>query len=270
MLPQEFLEQHHIELTKEESILCQQAAEIMAQSIDPHHDSSHAYRMLDYLDDFIRTDEFRRIAHTVNLKVVFIAVLWHDCWRTNKDAMHSVSLFWVTLYEGIGASRCFSKAARKAGIDRTLRRTITYVIKKHARFQLFPIKTVEAKILRMVDTLDMFNPDRTYLLKKKFFFEQPIKPSTYRAGLLVLRLFCKKDPKAIHEFEWAQKISDLRDSYAAYGRQVLEDYKVLCDLLSDGQFKEFELYLESLQKKYLENPDFPDEAIYAFAPRAFE
>ena len=270
MFPQEFLEQHQIELTGEESVLCRQATDIMSHSIDPHHDSYHVYRMLAYLDDFIRTDEFRRIAHTVDIKAVFIAILWHDCWRADKDATHSASLFWLTLYEGIGASRTFSKAARRVGLERSLRTMIAYVIKKHSRFQLFPIKTVEAKILRMVDTLDMFNPDRTYLLKKKFFFEQPIKPSTYRAGVLVLRLFCKKDPKAIQDFEWARKISDLRASYAAYGRQVLEEYKMLCDLLSSGQFKEFERYLEGLRKKYLENPELPGEAVFAFARRAFE
>lgn len=270
MRPQEFLERYHLELSTEEENVCRQAMDIMTQSVDSHHDKSHVERMLDYLHDFIETDEFRQIAGTVDLKVVFIAILWHDCWRSDKDATHSLSLLWLTLYEGLGASRAFSKAARKAGLDRAVWKKIRYIIKKHARFQLFPIKTAEAKILRMVDTLDMFNPDRTYLLKKKFFFEQPIKPSTYRAGLLVLRLFCKKDPKAIHDFEWAQKISDLRASYAAYGRQVLEDYKVLCDLLSNGQFKEFEQYLDSLREKYLENPEQPGEAAYAFVPRAFE
>ena len=122
----------------------------------------------------------------------------------------------------------------------------------------------------MVDTLDMFNPDRMDALKNKFLFEQPIKPSTYRMAALAFRLFCKKDPNVIQDFEWARKISDLRTSYASYGRQVLEDYKVLCDLLSSGQFKEFECYLEGLREKYLENPHRPPEVLYAFVPRAFE
>lgn len=270
MLPQEFLEEHHIELTAEEAVLCRWATDIMAQSVDPHHDSSHVERMLGYLSEFIRTDEFQLIAHRVSVKIVFLAILWHDCWRADKYVTHSVSLFWLTFYEGLGASRFFSKAARRAGLDMTLGTKISYVIKKHSRFQLLPIKTVEAKILRMVDSLDMFNPDRMYLLKKQFLFEHPIKPSTYRMASLALRLFYKKDPKAIQDFEWARKISDLRTSYASYGRQVLEDYKVLCDLLGSGQFKEFELYLESLREKYLENPELPGEALYAFAPRVFE
>jgi hypothetical protein len=270
MRPQEFLELHQFELTAEETKVCRLAMEIMAQSVDSHHDNSHIERMLDYLSDFIQTDEFRQLAATIDLKVVFIAILWHDCWRSDKDATHSLSLLWLTMYEGLGASRFFSKAARRAGIEKAVWKKISYVIKKHARFQLFPIKTPEAKILRMVDALDMFNPNRTYLLRKKFFFEQPIKPSTYRAARLIFRIFCKKDPKAIHDFEWAQKISDLRACYAAYGRQVLEDYKVLCDLLGNGQFKEFENYLESLREKYLENPEQPGEAAYVFVPRVFE
>ena len=270
MLPQEFLERHHLDLTAKEADVCRQAMDIMAQSVDSHHDSSHVERMLGYFSEFIQTDEFQRIAHRVNVKVVFIAILWHDCWRADKYATHSVSLFCLTFYEGLGASRFFAQIARKTGLDTTLTTEIRYVIKKHSRFQLLPIKTIEAKILRMVDTLDMFNPDRMYSLKKQFLFEHPIKPSTYRMAVLAFRLFCKKDPKAIQDFEWARKISELRASYAAYGRQVLEDYKVLCDLLGSGQFKEFEHYLEGLREKYLENPEQPGEAAYAFAPRAFE
>ena len=270
MLPNEFIKKHHIELTTQESALCQQAIDIMLQSVDPFHDSSHAYRMLDYLDEFIRTDEFQHIAGRVNLKIVFIAILWHDCWRADKDAKHSVSLFWLTLYEGLGASRYFSKAARKATIDKELRAAIKYVIRRHSRFQLFPIKTLEAKILRLVDTLDMFNPDRTYLLTRKYFLERPIRRSTYRAGKLGLRIFGKKNPKAIHDFEWSQRVSALRALYVSQAYQILDDYKMLCDLWRNQQFKEFELYLEGLREQYLENPEYPAEAVYAFESQALD
>ncbi len=270
MLPQKFLEKHQIELTREELALCRMATAIMAHSIDPFHDSSHVHRMLGYLDEFIQTDEFRRIAHTINLKVLFIAILWHDCWRADKDAKHCISLLWQTLYEGMGASRYFSKVAKRAHLDKNLRAAVKYAIKRHSRFQLFPIRTVEAKILRLVDTLDMFNPDRTYLLKRKYFLEQPINPSIYRAGKIGLRLFGKKNPKAIHDFEWAQKISDLRAMYVSYGYQVLEEYKKLCDLLSEQQSKEFEQHLNYLRERYLNNPDPLPESIYAFAPHTLE
>ena len=270
MLPNEFINRHQIELTPEEAALCDQAAVLMSHSVDPYHDSSHVHRMLDYLHEFIQTDEFRRIAHKVNLKIVFIAILWHDCWRAGKDAKYSVSLFWLTLYEGLGASRYFSKASHKAHIDSTSHAAIKYVIKKHSRFQLFPIKTVEAKILRLVDTLDMFNPDRTYLLKRKYFLERPITLSTYRAGKLGLRIFGKKNPKAIHDFEWAQKISDLRSMYVSHGYQVLEEYKTLCDLLRNQQFKEFERHLDGLRKKYLDGPEYMPGAVYAFESQTIE
>jgi hypothetical protein len=250
MFPDEFITRHDFELTLEERALCRQATDIMAHSVDPFHDSSHISRMLDSLDEFIRTDEFQAMAYTVDLKTVFLAILWHDCWRADKDVKRPLSLFWLTLYEGIGASRYFAKAARAAQIESELRLKVGYSIKKHARFQVLPINTLEAKILRMLDALDMFNPDRMNLLKKRFFFEQPIKPSTYRAGVLVLRLFCTKVPKAIHGFEWSQRISTLREHYAAYGRHVLGEYEMLCDLLRKQQYQEFEDTLEELRKKY--------------------
>ncbi len=270
MLPNEFTTKHHIKLTSEEDVLCRQALVIMSQSVDQFHDSSHVHRMLGYLDEFIRTDEFQRIAHKTNVKIIFIAILWHDCWRADKDPKHSMSLVWLTLYEGVGASRYFSQFAHKAGIDPELHAAVKYVIRKHSRFQLFPINTCEAKILRLVDTLDMFNPDRTYLLKRKYFLEQPITLSTYRAGKLGLRIFGKKNPKAIHDFEWSQKISTLRPMYISHGYQLLDEYKILCDLLRNQQFKEFEHYLNRLREKYLESPDPPSEAIYAFAPQTIK
>jgi hypothetical protein len=200
----------------------------------------------------------------VDLKTVFLAILWHDCWRAAKDAKRPLSLALLTLYEGIGASRYFAKAARAANIDPVLRRKISYCIKKHSRFQVLPIKIMEARILRIVDALDMFNPARTHLLKQRFLFDQPISLSSYRAGVLVLRLFCVRDPKGIQEFEWSQKISTLRASYAAYGRHALADYKMLCDLLRQGQLTEFERLLDELRQKYFERPEHSPEALCAF------
>lgn len=179
MFPDEFITRHALTLTPEEQMLGQQAIDIMARSVDPFHDCSHIYRMLDSLNEFMRTDEFQKIACRVDVKALLLAILWHDCWRATKDVKRSVSLVWLTLYEGIGASRYFTKAARAAQIETALRMKVSYSIRKHSRFQVLPIKTMEARILRMIDALDMFNPARTHLLKQRFLFEQPINLFTY-------------------------------------------------------------------------------------------
>jgi hypothetical protein len=167
----QFVKCHDLALTPAEWWLCRKAASIMASSVDQFHDCSHISRMLGSLNEFMRTDEFRQIACQVDLKTLLLAILWHDCWRAAKDVKRPLSLFWLTLYEGIGASRYFAKAAREARIEETLRRNVSYAIRKHSRFQMLPIVTLEAKILRMVDALDMFHPDRANLLQKRFLFE---------------------------------------------------------------------------------------------------
>jgi hypothetical protein len=258
----QFVRCHHLALTPEEWRLCRQAASIMASSVDPFHDCSHISRMLDSLNEFMGTDEFRKIAGRVDLKTLLLAILWHDCWRAAKDVKRPLSLFWLTLYEGIGAGRYFANAARDAGIEKALRLKVSYAIRKHSRFQVLPIVTLEAKILRMVDALDMFNPDRANLLKKRFLFEQPIKRSTYRAGVLVFRLFCAKDPKAI--YGWSREISLLRKQYAAYGLHVLGEYKLLCDLLRERQYQQFDEMLEALREKYDREPEFMTDENCAF------
>jgi len=45
---------------------------------------------------------------------------------------------------------------------------------------------------------------------------------------------------------------------------------MLCDLLYNEQFKEFEYYLDGLREKYLESPEYTPEAIYALASRTIE
>jgi hypothetical protein len=71
--------------------------------------------------------------------------------------------------------------------------------------------------------------------------------------VLVFRLFCAKNPKAI--YGWSREISILREHYAAYGLNVLDEYKRLCDLLRGGQYQQFDEMLEELRKKYGEEPE---------------
>jgi hypothetical protein len=264
----QFINRHDLVLTLAEWRLCRQAIDIMRNSVDPFHDCSHISRMLESLEEFMRTDEFQQSAGQVDLKTLLLAILWHDCWRAAKDAKRPLSLFWLTLYEGIGASRYFARAAREAGLKETLRRNVSYAIRKHSRFQVLPIVTLEAKILRMVDALDMFHPERANLLQKRFLFEQPIKPSTYRAGVLVFRLFCAKNPKAV--YGWSREIALLREQYAAYGLNVLNEYKRLCDLLRGGQHQQFEEMLEELREKYDGVSELMTDETCAFSPLTAE
>jgi hypothetical protein len=262
MHPNEFIDRYHIRLTPEEDALCRQALRIMTDSIDPHHDASHVWRLLGSLDEFIATEEFQSMAAEVDLKVVFMAILWHDCWRANKVAENRISLFWVIAYEGIGASRYFAKAARRANVGSMFRAAVSYVIRKHALFQFSPIRTLEAKILKVVDALDMYSPDRTYLLEKKYLLDRPISQGTYNFALFVLRLFAGKDPKPTYYFEWSKKISEVRPAFVERVSREIAEYGELCDLLSEQRFHEFEQYLAELRDKYVYNPDYLPEIVY--------
>ncbi len=262
MHPHEFLDTHQVHLTPEESALYEQGIDLMDRSIDPHHDATHIARLLDSLDEFMRTDEFQRMADRINVKVIFMAILWHDCWRAHKETERCVPLFWLTMYEGIGASRYFAKAAKLAEVEPAFGEAVTYAIRKHSLFQFWPIKTLEAKILKVVDALDMYSLDRTYLLEKKYLLDRPITPATYNAGLVVIRLFARKDPRPTHYFEWSKKLAELRPAYLSRARKELAEYKMLCDLQHTKHVQEFERYLAELQDKYIFNPEYVPEAVY--------
>lgn len=254
MLPEEFISKHPLGLTKAEAQLCQKAMEIMSQSKDVHHGASHVYRLLDFLDEFMVSKDFRLLQEKVDLKVIYISFLWHDCWRSQKDPEHTFALIWGELMENVLAPALFSKFAKQYGIDKHLAAKIKYCIKKHARYIIIPLKGAEAKIVKALDVLDQFSSQRIAILQRKYLLDRPIRPYYPHLAKLALKIFLETDVKGIHYFSWVEKKVKLRKAKLIPELwEGIKEYEVLLSFRLPANKLEYEKQFAFMKQKYLKD-----------------
>lgn len=253
MLPTNFIKKHRIDLAANELELCRQAMDKMATSADAHHDETHVFRMLDYLDDFIGTPEFeQRCLEKINLKVLFIAILWHDVWRTEKEPASIWALVWSSFWEGIAAGEKFHRAARQAGLEGVLARKARYAIRKHAIVQILPLRTLEAKILADMDNLDCMSLDRVYPIEKRYLCEESASVITLWVARAAVWIFVETKSEKSFYFDWARKNGlRMRQIFLNKARVELEEYARLVKIARSNQVESLESQLCFLRDKYI-------------------
>lgn len=252
MKPYTFIRKHSLKLTKNETFCVKKAIDILSRAADKNHGLNHVYRLLTFLDQFVLSREYRKISKSVNLKVVFLSILWHDCWRSKKDAQGPFSLLWYTIAENRACSRLFLKHARKMKIKQKTAKEIAYCLRKHCTFILFTPRTLEAKILRALDKMDEYCENRMLLLVKKFLIVKPIRAYYLKQAKLAIRLFVKPDSEDIHYFKWIEKrILKKKDRFIRRLWKGVREYETLLNLKTKGMKKELQKKTKYLRKKYL-------------------
>lgn len=201
MVLEDFLRKHPIDLTNNERQVCDEAIEIMKRAIDVHHDHTHIFRMLDFVDEFMESEEFKKIASRVDLKILFIAIVCHDLWRSKKDAHTGLQLLWYMFLEHWGGPKAFRQLSR-GRIDQRLERAMAYAIGKHSHFIIIPPRTLEARMLKAIDEVDYYSDERIALLEKKFLLDRPITSYYLKQAKLAVRLYIKADTAPTHYFSW--------------------------------------------------------------------
>jgi hypothetical protein len=256
MHPTDFIEKHNIELIPEEQLLCDEAIRVMENSVDVHHDASHIHRMLGYLDEFMATEEYALIADRIDLNVVLIACLWHDCWRSTKDPRYVHGLIWYTLYEGFGATSYFARAAQRVGLDETVASPIRYAIRKHSFLQMTGLRTMEAKLLSSIDAVDHYSMDRLEKLERKYLIDHAISKLTLRLAKFSIRAFLEREHRATFFFKWSEmKIAESKVRFRKRVMDHLYEYETLLSKLKNRPFEEYSRYLQDIQDKYVFNPE---------------
>jgi len=252
MLPKDFIEKHKVKLDEIETKLCEEALQLMVKSVDVHHNETHVYRMLDYLDEFLDTEEYKKAAKNIDLKILFISILWHDAWKSERDPGNILVLLWDSLREGIGASLKFQKSAKLAGLDSVGIKKIGYIIRKHSLIQLMPAKGWEAHILSDVDALDGLNLDRIRLIEKKYLGERPVTLTNLRLARFSVKLFAKNKSDRSFFSGWAkEKYVGMREKFLKKAEVELNEYENLVNLKREGDQVGFERYLGFMREKYL-------------------
>ncbi len=160
--------------------------EVMSKSKDPYHDVTHAERMLQDFSFMLKKDE--HLLSMINPEVVVLSICWHDSWKAGRLARNNLELLYHQFWDGLGSVRIFERAAKTAHLKAELRSEVSYSIRKHAHFQFLPIRTLEAKILRDLDDLDLWSQERISRGKGIFAFASAWRVKIFRRTILNQKL----------------------------------------------------------------------------------
>ncbi len=141
-------------------LLLDQAAGYMARTKDPSHGLDHLNHMLKDANRFLTAmgDQYE-----IDKEVLLLSLYWHDVWKSQHKPALGNYLF-QQLYEGWGSMSMFRKCARLVGLSSRITGAVSYAIRKHSAIQIRPAKTLEAQLLWDIDTLDLWNAQRTRAL----------------------------------------------------------------------------------------------------------
>jgi len=145
-------------LSPQGKILADQALERMKVSKDPYHDWTHAQRMLQDFEYLLKEEP--SLKEKITPEVVILSICWHDTWKAGRLGTNTVQLLYHQFMDGLGSAFIFKDAAAKSELSSPIADQVFYAIRKHAQFQFFPIRTLEANILRDLDDLELVSHDR--------------------------------------------------------------------------------------------------------------
>lgn len=160
----QFLKNHpKIKLSKKVLNLCKIGEMKMRNSINQLHNEHHIDRLLNNLKLFLKNHNNH---HKINFEILLLSVCWHDVWKANKQTLNPFKLLYHQLYEDIGSMIIFSKQTIDL-LPKDIITEVNYSIRKHSQFQLFALTSIEAKILKDIDDLDILHTSRLRPLLKK-------------------------------------------------------------------------------------------------------
>jgi hypothetical protein len=133
---------------------------IMRRSKDVSHDINHLNRMMSILDEVVEHD--KNIKESVDLRVMLMSICWHDVWKSKFNQRWG---FFIDIFEGLISSLLFIRGVKKYRLPDGVVRNSAYAIRKHSNVQFLKINTMEGRLLRDIDCIEMFSITR---LKKSF------------------------------------------------------------------------------------------------------
>jgi len=226
----ELITKHHIVLSSETYMWCNRAIEAMKDTIDPLHDDSHILRIFSYLDKLITEDKTLDI-HSINFEALLLAICWHDLWKSTRFPSTLKAILFDKYWDGLGSAKVF-RTNLKDEVDKKTYKKAHYAINVHSTpFFLMRLRkrSLEAKILSDLDSLDKWSMERTMAAAEKlmgkldkrkmklakFFYEYFIKRGDKESGyfldwtkqerLKMKNAFIKEADKQIKQYEYLIK-----------------------------------------------------------------
>lgn len=137
--------------------LLDKAVEFMTNSKDPGHGLDHIGNLLEETDRFFRSTGSR---FKIDREILVLSLYWHDVWKSQIRPNWKNYLF-LQLYEGLGSMFMFKTYASRVDLAPEVIRSVSYAIRKHSAVQGLRARTLEAQLLWDLDTLDIWNTQRT-------------------------------------------------------------------------------------------------------------
>ena len=217
----EFLSKNKIVLEEPVLEFCQEGIGMMKKSIDPFHDEGHVFRILDNLDVFLgENDEVNK--GEIDFEELLISICWHDAWKSRQFPRHWWSAVYQIFWEGIGSMRLFTREAKKSNIEKTLIESIRYNIRKHSRFQFWPTKDLEAKIMKDADNLDFWSLERMEIAAREIAKNGWISRPLIQTARLFISFMMLINRSSFY-FEWSKKEAEKRKEIYLEGVKNLVD-----------------------------------------------
>lgn len=160
----DFILKWNVHLSSETKILYERADELMKQSKDPAHDEKHIQALLSNIDLILNTE--KNLADTVDFEVLILGICWHDCWRARVIPKNVAELFFTFWWDGLGSMYLFEKEAKQMHLSPKKIEATKYVIRKHHSVQFLPRTTIEAKMLKDADELEVWTLSRAKTMYK--------------------------------------------------------------------------------------------------------
>lgn len=100
--------------------------------------------------------------------------------------------------------KMFAKRATEKKLEPRLIHLVKYAIRKHSRFQIFPTKTLEARLLEDLDNLEEWSLARLESLREKYLASGEINPGLLRLAKFWFVNFMAKTTKSALYFNWSK------------------------------------------------------------------
>jgi hypothetical protein len=156
-------------------ILLDKAVEFMTNTRDSSHGMEHINNLLRETNRFFKSTENK---FDIDREILLLALYWHDVWKSQIRPSWR-NYFFLQFYDGLGSMLMFKNYASKVSLPPEMIRSVSYTIRKHSAFQGLPRKTLEAKLLWDVDTLDIWNFQRTQAVFQDLGASNPTALDSY-------------------------------------------------------------------------------------------
>ena len=156
--------------------------------------------------------------------MLLLAICWHDVWRTKRFPLNIISFIFNHSHEGTGSMSMFSQIAAVFDLDKRLIRSVRYAIRKHSGLQFKRLTTLEAKILKDMDSLEEWSLSRLKPIVDGNVFFNVMNSKAIRLAKFYFDNFMVRDSAKSFHFEWSKaEFTKRKEAYLVEARKLVEE-----------------------------------------------